>query len=374
MFMRITDRTTARTFDAMGTLLLADRDPRSRHPLARQWFDRELDYVFRLNESAFSDFLDQAQTQRVLRRTLEVLDENLSGAKSDSIVNQVDLALFQEQERVKTATSFLQTIVDTFERRGHPIMVMKTLDHWPDTGSDLDLLVSAPEQTVSGIFESDLGAQRQPQSWGDRLASKLNFRIPGLPELVEVHVGCLGQTGEQKNLANRLVARRVYEDFGPHSFPVPMPEDRIVIATLQRMYRHFYIRLTDIVNIFGLLADNRIDFDQLKSIAEVGAIWPGVATLLVIVRQQGLRFGGPALEIPETVQAAAQFGARQTYIGRKFLRVPIMPQAAKLFLRQLAGNRRMHDYRAMMRLTLLPVLATAAFVSFRLTGDDKGVW
>ncbi len=372
--MHITDRTTARTFDAMGTLLLADRDPRSRHPLARQWFDRELDYVFRLDESSFSDFLDQAKTQRVLRRTLEVLDENLSGARTDSTVDKVDFELFQEQERAKTAISFLRAIVDNFERRGHPVMVMKTLDHWPDTGSDLDLLVSAPEPTVCGIFESEMGAERQPQSWGDRLACKFNFRVPGLPELVEVHVGCLGQTGEQKNLANRLLSRRVYEDFGPHSFPVPMPEDRIVIATLQRMYRHFYIRLTDIVNIFRLLAENRIDFDQLKSIAEVGAIWPGVATLLVIVRQQGLRFGGTAIEIPEQVQSAAQFGARQTYIGRKFLRVPIMPQAAKLFLRQLAGNRRMHDYKAMMRLSLLPLLATAALVSFRLTGDDKGVW
>jgi len=372
--MRITDRTTARTFDAMGTLLLADRDPRSRHPLARQWFDRELDYVFRLNESALSDFLEQAQTQRVLRRTLEVLEHNLSRARSNSIVDKVEFALIQERERAKTAIGFLQAIVDKFERRGHPIMVMKTLDHWPDTGSDLDLLVGAPEQTVCGIFESDLGAQRQPQSWGDRLASKFNFRVPGLPELVEVHVGCLGQTGEQKNLANRLLSRRVYEDFGAYSFPVPMPEDRIVIATLQRMYRHFYIRLTDIVNVFHLLAENRVNFDQLRSVAEVGAIWPGVATLLVIVRQQGLRFGGPAVEIPEEVRNAAQFGARQTYIGHKFLRVPIMPQAAKLFLRQLAGNRRMHDYKAMMRLSLLPLLATAAFVSFRLTGDDKGVW
>ena len=207
--MHITDRTTARTFDAMGTLLLADRDPRSRHPLARQWFDRELDYVFRLDESSFSDFLDQAKTQRVLRRTLEVLDENLSGARTDSTVDKVDFELFQEQERAKTAISFLRAIVDNFERRGHPVMVMKTLDHWPDTGSDLDLLVSAPEPTVCGIFESEMGAERQPQSWGDRLACKFNFRVPGLPELVEVHVGCLGQTGEQKNLANRLLSRRV---------------------------------------------------------------------------------------------------------------------------------------------------------------------
>lgn len=372
--MHTTDRTAARTFDALGTLLLADRDPRAQHQFGTPWLERELEYVFGLKDAAFRNFLDQAQTQRVLRRTLEVLDENLTRAKSDHIVEQIGSSLFNERERAATAVAFLHAIVDRFEQLGHPIMVMKTLDHWPDTGSDLDLLVSAPEAAVCHIFEGNFSAQRQPQSWGDRLASKFNFRIPGLPESVEVHVGCLGQTGEQKNLANCLLTRRVYEDFGEHSFPVPMPEDRVVIATLQRMYRHFYIRLTDIVNIFGSLVRGRVDFDQLKSVAELGAIWPGVATLLVIVQQHGLSYGGHPVALPEIVRSAAQFSARQTYLGRKFVRVPIMPQAARLFLRQLAGNRRMHDYKAMMRLSLLPVLATAAFVSFRLTGDDKGVW
>ncbi len=372
--MRTTDRTAARTFDAMGTLLLAERSPRGPDQFGTPWWERELEYVFGLKDAAFKDFLDQAQTQRVLRRTLEVLDQNLNRAKSESMVEQIGSALLHERERAATAVAFLHSIVDRFEQLGHPVMVMKTLDHWPDTGSDLDLLVGAPEEAVCDIFEGNFSAQRQPQSWGDRLASKFNFRVPGLPELVEVHVGCLGQTGEQKNLANCLLTRRVYEDFGEYSFPVPMPEDRVGIATLQRMYRHFYIRLTDIVNIFGSLVRNRIDFDDLKSVADLGAIWPGVATLLVIVQQHGLSYGGPAVELPEIVRRSAQFGARQTYLGRKFVRVPIMPQAAKLFLRQLAGNRRMHDYRAMMRLSLLPVLATAAFVSFRLTGDDKGVW
>lgn len=372
--MRVVDRTAARTFDAMGTLLLASPTSHSRQHFSDQWFERELDYVFALKKPGLVEFLEQAQTQRVLRRILEVVNENLHRAKYDYTLETVDLALSQERERARTATAFLQAIVDKFERRGHPVMVMKTLDHWPDTGSDLDLLVSAPDQAVCSTFENDFSAERQPQSWGDRLASKHNFRIPGLGELVEVHVGCLGQTGEQKNLAHCLLARRVYEDFGRNSLPVPMPEDRIVIATLQRMYRHFYIRLTDIVNLFGLLASGRINFDQLQSVAEIGAIWPGVATLLVIVRQHALSYGGWAEELPQVVQDTAQFGARQTYLGRKFVRVPILPEAAKLFLRQWAGNVRKHDFKAMMRISLLPLLATAAFLSFRLTGDDKGVW
>jgi len=372
--MRVVDRTAARTFDAMGTLLLAGPSFDSWQPLGQQWFERELDYVFALKQAGLVDFLQQAQTQRVLRRILAVLHENLHRARHGYSIEMLGVALSQERERASTAIAFLQAIVDNFEQRGHPIMVMKTLDHWPDTGSDLDLLVGAPEHVVVSIFENDFCAKRQAPSWGDRLAHKYNFRIPGLGELVEVHVGCLGQTGEQKNLASCLLSRKVYEDFGRNSLPVPMPEDRIVIATLQRMYRHFYIRLTDIVNIFGLLASGRIHFDQLQSVAEIGAIWPGVSTLLVIVHQHGLSYGGSASELPEIVREAAQFGARQTYLGKKFVRVPILPQAAKLFLRQWAGNMQKHDFKATMRISLLPLLATAAFLSFRLTGDDKGVW
>src|SRR6266478_1123900 len=372
--MRRTDQSASRTFDAMGTLLLADRNPARQHPFAQQWFDRELDYVFGLDEAAFWDFLQQAQDQRVLRRIAEVLKGQLPRAKRRHFAEHIHFVLSQEQKRVETATAALTAIVDQFDRLGHPIMVMKTLDHWPDTGSDLDLLVHAPEQTVCHTFESAFGARTQPQSWGDRLASKWNFRIPGLLELVEVHVGCLGQTGEQEALAKRILARRIREKVGRHVFPVPMPEDRIVIATLQRMYRHFYIRLTDIVNIAGLLAQNRVDFDQLRLTAEEGAIWPGVATLLAIVRQHGLFYGSVSVELPPTVTTAAQFNSRQTYMGQKFVRVPIVPEGANLFLRQLVGNGRKHDFHAMVRLSLLPILATAAFVSFRLTGDDKGVW
>jgi hypothetical protein len=51
-----------------------------------------------------------------------------------------------------------------------------------------------------------------------------------------------------------------------------------------------------------------------------------------------------------------------------------MPEAATLYLEQLAENGRSRNLRALARLSLLPILASAAFVSFRLTGNDKGIW
>jgi hypothetical protein len=362
----------SRVFGALGALLLAPRDLASPQG---SWFARELEYVSNFSPEQFQTFLEHAEKQRVLRRILEVLQSSLhEAAQEHGKAEVVETVLAKEQERVDACLTCLNEIVIQFEQRGHPITVMKTLDHWPDTGSDLDLLIVADDREICAVFEKEFHAIRQTPSWGDRLAHKLNFRIPGLGELVEIHVGCLGQTGEHTAFAAEVLSRRVKVTYEKYSLPVPIPEDKVVIATLQRMYRHYYIRLTDILNIFGLMSREMLDFERLQGIAEHASIWEGVATLLLLVQQYGVRYGGRALTLPQSVHAAAQFSAEKTYLGRSFVRVPLVPQAVNLFLRQFAGNGLKHNPRAMMRLSLLPLLATAAFVSFRITGNDKGIW
>jgi hypothetical protein len=360
-----------RAFDALGVLLFGRR---SRLQSVNEAFAAEIQCVSRLGPEQLHAFIKQAETQRVLRRTLDVLKNNLPNGGDGATREILDQLVSAEKVRVKTVLNCLQGIVSVFEERGHPVTVMKTLDHWPDTGSDVDLLVTAKDEEVCEIFQQYFLASKQVQSWGDRLAHKFNFRVPDLPELVEVHVDCLGQTGEQKALARGVLERRARRTYDTFTFPVPLPEDRIVIATLQRMYRHYYIRLTDIVNIYDLLRQNCIDFDRLKAIAEVGSVWPGVATLLNIVCQHAIRFGGDSIALPGVVMDAARFGSARTYLDQKFVRVPLVPEAADLFWGQIVGIGRKHNFRGVMRLSLLPLLATAAFLSFRVTGNDKGVW
>jgi hypothetical protein len=62
-------------------------------------------------------------------------------------------------------------------------------------------------------------AQIAARSWGDRLARKWNFDIPGLPEAVEIHMGRLGQTGEQVAIASRLAGRARLVRVGDIRFP-----------------------------------------------------------------------------------------------------------------------------------------------------------
>jgi len=364
----------AETFETLAVLHLHELLPAEQRGETSLQIERELSRLQRMSSEEWAGFLRFATLQRVCLRTLLLL-ERLSGAGAavPRFVGLEELAQ-TEQQQIGSALTVLNKVVRALEMTGHSPIVIKTLDHWPDIGSDLDLFISATESDTVSAMRSELQAEVQPQSWGDRLAHKWNFRIPGLTQLVEIHVGCLGQTGEQDALPAYLEETSVMRDVGPFRFRVPAPEEQVTLATLQRMYRHFYIRLTDLLNLTGLVRAGRLDFIRLRASTERWSIWPGVATLLKVTSDYNERAGVGALPLPEFVLRSARFGASVTYVGEQFLRVPMMPQGSQLFLQQLIRTGAARRFRAAARLSLLPALAAAAFVNLRLTGDDKGIW
>src|SRR5262249_52533709 len=159
---------------------------------------------------------------------------------------------------------------------------------------------------------------------------KWNFIVPDLPELVEIHVQRLGQMGEQTAITESLDQRSRTVQIGTHFFRVAAPEDRIVISTLQRMYRHFYIRLCDIADIAGLVDAGAVDFSRLRTFGLATGLWDGIATYLSIVSSYVEMYRGYGLSLPLGVTTAARFGIDQVWFGNGFLRIPLVPYSAGL--------------------------------------------
>src|SRR5580700_2337376 len=364
----------AAMFEMLAVLHLHALTPRGEGGETNPQVERVLSGLQRMSKEEWSEFFRFAELQRLYLRTLQLLQKwNVADALGPQSFDFQELAQI-EQQQVGHALAALYKVTCALELTGHSPVVIKSLDHWPDLGSDLDLFIAATENDTVRVMRSELQAEVQQQSWGDRLAHKWNFRIPGLPRLVEIHVGCLGQTGEQDALPAHLEETSVIRAIGTFRFRVPAPEEQVTLSTLQRMYRHFYIRFTDLLNLTGLVRTGRLDFARLRASAQRWSIWPGVATLLKITSDYNERAGVGPLLLPEYVVGSASFGAEVTYVGEQFLRLPMVPQGSQLFLQQLFGTGVARNFRAAARLSLLPVLAAAAFVNLRITGDDKGIW
>ena len=205
-------------FEMLAVLhLQAGHAPRSSEakPIRRSSrCSRELQ---RMSEEEWSDFLRFAELQRVYLRTVQLLGKWVQAGAIVPPFNGLEDLAQAEERRIAGALAALDKVVRALALTGHSPLVIKTLDHWPDIGSDLDLFIAATESDTVRVMQSELQAEPQPQSWGDRLAHKWNFRIPGLPQLVEIHVGCLGQTGEQDALPAYLEETCVMRDVGPVS-------------------------------------------------------------------------------------------------------------------------------------------------------------
>jgi len=333
---------------------------------------RDLRYVSDLHPVELTTFYELADSNHVVVRALTLLQHAAVALDEGRIAAWCESCLTNERARIEHGVEKLNSICKVLESRGCKVTVIKSLDHWPDLGSDLDLYTTADERRVEQVMRQEFDAQPVERSWGDRLAHKWNYSIPGLPELVEIHVQVLGQTGEHAHMAKRVVERRVQKVVGGHEFHVPAPEERIVISTLQRVYRHFYFRLCDMIDMTLLMQSEPLDFTELRKAADVAGIWPGVATFLCLIQSYIRSYGGD-IPLPEEVIASAHSRREGVRFGNGFLRVSKLTGAG-LYGSQLMQAGRHRDVRALLRLPLLPPLAISALVAHSLTGNDKGIW
>jgi hypothetical protein len=333
---------------------------------------RDLIYVARLEPAHLAEFLELADVHHVLVRMLSVLQAAAVVVGDSVVADWCGKRLADERAHIEDSVGRLHAICETLESRGCQLAVIKSLDHWPDLGSDLDLYTTASQQCVEQAMREEFGAHPVERSWGDRLANKWNYRVPELWELVEIHIQFLGQTGEHSEMARRVVDRRVQKVVVGSEFHVPAPEERIVISTLQRVYRHFYFRLCDMIDFAALLRKEPIQFSELRKSADLAGIWPGVATFLSLIQNYVASYGGE-VQLPQEVLNSAHSRNSGVHFANSFLRVSKLT-AAGLYGLQLLHAGQHRDLRAIVRLPLLPPLAVSAIVAHGLTGNDKGIW
>jgi hypothetical protein len=331
-------------------------------------------YVAGLSSEARARFLMLADTNHVVLRALAPLEQAAISAGVGDVALFASGALDREHARIAKALKFLDKISRELESAGCPVAVMKTLDHWPDFGNDLDLITMADEHRVQSVFLHKFNGRPLTRTVGDHLAHKRSFALEGLQQEVEIHIGRLGQAGEHIELARRILDRRMPVEFNGYTFLSPAPEERIIVGTLQRMYRHLYFRVCDIVNTARMIESGWVDYKELRAAADLGGIWDGVATYLRITSEYLREYRGTGLDLPKEVLASARFGADKMFARGKFLCLPVLPQGLALYANQFARLARSGNVPATARLSLLPPLASVAAVAYAVAGSSDRIW
>ena len=331
-------------------------------------------YVAGLNAGRRTHLLALTDAHHVVLRALQPLAKAAAAVGAPEVSEFADTALTKEHARIENALSFLEAVCGELESAGCSVVVMKTLDHWPDFGNDLDLFTQADHKMVTQLLVRKFNASRLPRTIGDHLAGKRSYRLPGLDQDVEIHFRRLGQAGEHSDLAGRFISRRRTMQASGRRFLVPAPEERVIAGTLQRMYRHLYFRVCDTLNTATLVESGALDYAELRAACDIGGIWPGAATFLEIISECLRKYRGVGLPLHAEVASSALFGAYKLFPRGRFLYFPVMPEGVVLYTRQLRHTARHGRLSAAARLSLLPPLASAAALAYAVVGSSERIW
>jgi len=315
----------------------------------------DLEYLSRALEDRPGDILALCQQNLIVLRTLAALEANGVSIGGEA-------AAWQEKERarIEQGLATIEKIAEHFDGDGLPFMVMKTGDHFPDQGHDIDLLLQDRGTTAERVMRDQLGASRLERSFSEVLSAKSNWRCG--PVTVEMHVGRLGQVGEHRQLAGEIFNQRRQARIGSLDTWVPSAEGRMILAMLQRIYRHFNFRICDVINVASLVEDKTLNWETLWRLCRESGIGYGVGLGIAMVAAQ-LSSLDDELPLPEAGPIPRPSPYPMSF-RRSYYRFPLRGVVPGAFARQFGGSVRRGAILQSSRLALLGFLM--AFVGFNI--------
>jgi hypothetical protein len=263
---------------------------------------------------------------------------------------------------------------DVFEKAQKKVMVVKTFDNPPDLGHDLDLFTDLGPKETDEIILGNFDAKITERTLSEVLANKRNYDVPG-KVVLEIHCGRLGQVGEDEVLCRELIARRVKVEKGGFDAYAPKLEHAVVLRTMQRMYRHFRIRLADVINTIREGERDDYDWAYLREFTERAGLYRGVVYFVNYVRSVA-RQSGYDFTIPTEFYRGPSFERNHELpvfsrgMHYRFSRGTV---PAKLYLSKMATNLKALNAPAVARTSLVFPLAAMRMVVFKVVGKDI-VW
>src|SRR5881628_3815207 len=267
---------------------------------------------------------------------------------------------------------------DVFTRHGVHFVAIKSFDSLPDVGHDIDLLVPSAEQlSLAERFLVDEYKVRPQGLTHYRLLGKFSCFLPGYKHDFELYP-TISQLGEfHLDPAEVLRHRRKVVVEGREVW-MTSDSDRVLIRVIHAMFRHNFLKLSDILDLLKLIETaNRDEILEKIDSARIGDAFifylASIERFLKTCQVEDSRF----LELQKAAQA--RFGRdRLSALRRDRLVLPYrIPTVAimMLFLLKAGREAARARWRSSLSCLVAPSLMILDFMSAAVrTGGRGGVW
>ena len=313
----------------------------------------------------FSELAEVLKKNRIVVRWLDKARVKFDG----KFKNEIESILEERSMQLKRAEEIICKITKEFDKNDIRFVVIKTLDNYPDLGHDIDIYTDASTKKLDKVLIGRFKARLDKPTIAEKIAHKRNYRIADFPTL-ELHCSRLGEMGEDTFLAEGLIRSRIKTRVGRIYTYVPTPEYRILLCVLQRMYRHFNIRICDVYNTINLIKNDLLDWGYLKHIAHKYGIYEGLLRYLAYV-QKTTRYYGMELEIENHLEK----NSWPVFVKNKNMhfRFPLLSTGISVYSRKIFFELRRLNFDSLARISLAIPLSLMHFSLVKLFGKSR-VW
>ena len=272
----------------------------------------------------------------------------------------VAASLAAVRDRNAAAMALIRRLGAACEREGLPCLFPKAFQHWPDMGSDIDLLIETDSTEVDRAILHGLTVSGVRRGLRHRIAGSVEYDIEGCDAPLEIHHGRLGVLGEHRELAALLLDRSRAVELEGIAVRMLAPEEQLLLQGLQRVHGRRSIRLSDLVATIRVVRDGGLEWDRIVATARRLGFLDETSCYLGYVEQVHREVFGRPLLPAEMAFALPLRGWGRIEFRAGAYRLPVARVHRRLYGAKLRAAAARGDWRRLSRLCLAPVVATAA--------------
>jgi len=182
--------------------------------------------------------------------------------KNKVLLRSADLFGFSTKEvenakaEAEEAFRLHQEMSEVFERNDISYVAIKSFDSLPDIGHDIDFLVPKQQdmERARELLIGKFGAKPQALTHCDRLVGKFSCFLPGYAHDFELYP-TVSQLGEVYLDPEEVLRKRRKESMEGREIWITSNDDRILIRAIHAIFRHNFLKLSDIIDLLKLLDD-----------------------------------------------------------------------------------------------------------------------
>lgn len=266
--------------------------------------------------------------------------------------------------RTQRAVQIVERLGDACTRLGIAHAFLKTVERYPDSGPDIDLLIAEPSPGIDARILAEIPAARRGRGFRDWLGGS-HIYSAAFGIFIDIHHTRLGRFGEQARYARILLSRAQPRPIGPATCLAPSPEDHFLLIAIQQLYARPALRIADLYSAIGALRSyEQLNWDYVFATALSIGMLPAVSAYLDYVHRVYEQLVDRPL-LPEAFLARFRSEESARAAGRD-TRFPLAGAALRLYWHQVRASLEAGRWHSAARLCLLPLMAALPAASRRV--------